>query len=263
MSVHPTALICPGAIIEENVKIGPFTVIGSNVKIGKNTEIGANCVIEGNTTIGEDNQIFPSVVIGTSPQDIKYKGETSYIKIGNANQLREFVTVHSAEGEGKTTIIGNNNLFMAYVHIAHNCEVGNGTIMSNASTLAGHVRVGDKAVLGGLTGVHQFCQVGSMAMIGGISKIVKDVPPFVKIDGNPARIIGLNSVGLKRNNVPKDSIINIRKLYKAFFCSELNVSQVLEDWENLVNFQDPYVKEFHDFIVSSRTSSRGVYKRTR
>lgn len=260
MSVHPTAVVSPEAKIHPTVEVGPYAVIGANVVIGENCKIGASCNITGHSTLGKDNVLAPFVVIGTPPQDLKFKGEKSYIKIGNGNHFREFVTVHLAEGEECSTIIGNENLFMAYVHIAHNCKVGDNNIMSNCSTLAGHVEVGDKAVLGGFTGIHQFCKVGCMVMIGGMSKIVKDVPPYIKIDGNPARVVGLNSVGLKRNGVSKESITNIRQMYKVFFRSNLNVSQVMETWNKSVDNTDPYVEKFHTFI---KNCTRGVYKKTR
>lgn len=260
MTIHPTAIIHDGAKLHPSVSVAPFAIIGSNVEIGANTVIGANSIIEGHTTIGIDNVIHPSVIIGAPPQDLKFKGEVTYVKIGNRNHFREFTTVHLAEGEGNSTIIGNDNLFMAYVHIAHNCTVGDHNIMSNCTTLAGHVEVVNKAVLGGFSGVHQFCKVGSMAMIGGMSKIVKDVPPFIKIDGNPARVVGLNTVGLCRNDINKESISNIKELYKVFFRSEMNVSQILTKWEELVCSKDEYVKMFYDFVKESK---RGIYKRTR
>jgi UDP-N-acetylglucosamine acyltransferase len=260
MSVHPTAVVAPEAKLHSTVKVGPFAVIGPNVEIGANTVVGANCYVDGYTTIGSDNVLHPHSVIGTPPQDLKFKGEKSYVKIGNGNHFREFVTVHLAEGEGCSTTIGDGNLFMAYVHIAHNCKVGSNTIMSNCTTLAGHVEVGDRAVLGGFTGVHQFCKIGSFVMVGGMSKITKDVPPFIKIDGNPARVIGINTVGLKRNDVPKESISNIRTMFKAFFRSNKNVSQVLKEWEDLVEASDPYVEQFHSFL---KECDRGVYKKIR
>jgi UDP-N-acetylglucosamine acyltransferase len=254
------AVIAPGAKLHSTVKVGPFTVIGPNVEIGENTIVGPNCTIDGHTTIGRNNVLSPLVNIGQPPQDLKFKGEKSFVKIGDGNHFRECVTVHLAEGEGCSTVIGDGNLFMAYVHIAHNCIVGSNTIMSNCATLAGHVEVGDRAVLGGFTGVHQFCKVGCMVMIGGMSKIVKDVPPFIKIDGNPARVIGLNAVGLRRNDVSKESISKIRQLFKVFFRSDRNVSQVLQQWDELVDTSDPLIQKFHDFI---KKSNRGIYKRTR
>lgn len=259
MNIHPTAIIAEGAKLHPTVEVGPFTIIGPNVEIGANTIVGPSCHINGYTTIGTDNVIHPSAIIGAPPQDLKFKGERSFLNIGNGNHLREFITVHLAEGEDQYTIIGDNNLLMAYVHIAHNCKVGNNIIMSNAVTLAGHVEVSDRAVLGGFTGVHQFCKIGSLAMIGGMSKIVKDVPPFIRIDGNPARVVGLNSVGLRRNNVSRESITNIKELYKIFFRSDMNVSQIMEKWNELVIAEDPFVKQFHDFIKSA---TRGCYKRT-
>ena len=260
MSIHPTAIVAPGAKLHPTVRVGPFTVIGENVEIGENTIVGASCHIDGYTTIGRDNVIHPSVIIGAPPQDLKFKGEQTFVKIGNGNHFREFTTIHLAEGEGHSTIVGDNNLLMAYVHIAHNCKVGSNIIMSNCTTLAGHVEVGDRAVLGGFTGVHQFCKLGCMVMVGGMSKIVKDVPPFIKIDGNPARVVGLNAVGLKRNNVPKESIAAIRELYRVFFRSEMNVSQVMAQWPELVKADDEYVTMFNEFVKNAR---RGVYKRTR
>jgi UDP-N-acetylglucosamine acyltransferase len=260
MSVHPTSVIAPEAKLHPTVQVGPFAVIGPNVEIGENTIIGAGCNIDGHTTIGANNVIGPSAVIGAPPQDLKFKGEKSYVKIGDGNHIREFATIHLAEGEECSTIIGNENLLMAYVHIAHNCKVGSNTIMSNCTTLAGHVEVGDRAVLGGFTGVHQFCKVGSMVMVGGMSKITKDVPPFIKIDGNPARVIGLNAVGLKRNQVSKETISKIRHLYKTFFDSDMNVSQVLEKWDENFDSSDEYIKMFYDFVKSA---TRGVYKKTR
>jgi UDP-N-acetylglucosamine acyltransferase len=254
------AVIAPGAKLHPTVKVGPFTVIGPNVEIGENTVIGPNCTIDGFTTLGKNNVLSPSVNIGQPPQDLKFKGEKSFVKIGDGNHFRECVTVHLAEGEGNSTVIGDNNLFMAYVHIAHNCTVGSNIIMSNCATLAGHVEVGDRAVLGGFTGIHQFCKVGCMVMVGGMSKIVKDVPPFIKIDGNPARVIGLNAVGLKRNDVSKESITRIRQLFKVFFRSDMNVSQILEKWDDLVDSSDPLIQKFRAFVEKS---NRGIYKRTR
>jgi len=260
MSIHPTAIIAPGARIHPTVEVGPYTVIGPNVEIGERTVVGPNCHIEGYTTIGTDNLISPFVSIGCPPQDRKFGGEVSFVKIGNANHFREFVTVHMAEGAGNETVIGDKNLFMAYVHVAHNCRVGSNVTLANCVTLAGHVHVGDKATLGGFTGIHQFCKVGGFVMIGGMSKIVKDVPPFIKIDGNPARVIGLNSVGLRRNGIPKESLDAIRNVFKMFFRSSLNVTQAKEKLATMAEAQDPYIRQFIEFLG---TSKRGVYKRTR
>lgn len=260
MNIHPTAIVANGAKLHPSVKVGPYSVIGPNVEIGEGTVISSHCNIEGYTTIGKNNTVFPSVSIGCPPQDLKYSGERSAVIIGDGNHFREFVTVHTAEGEGKTTKIGSNNMLMAYVHIAHNCSIGDNIIMANCASLAGHAHVGDRAVLGGFVGVHQFCHVGSLVMVGGLTKITKDVPPFIKIDGNPARVIGLNSIGLKRNGVPKESIDKLRTLYKLFFRSEMNVSQVMEHIKTRADLSDEYIDRFSNFVASS---TRGIYKRSR
>lgn len=260
MAIHHTAIIAPSAQIHPSVDVGPYTIIGPNVIIEENCQIGAHCFIDGWTKIGPNNKIYPFVSIGCAPQDLKYDGRPTYIEIGKGNCLREFVTIHLAEGAGNKTIIGDYNLFMAYVHIAHNCQVGNYCIFANAATLAGHVHVGDRAVLGGFVGVHQFCQIGSYVMIGGMSKITKDVPPYIKIDGNPARVIGLNTIGLKRNGIPKENIEHIKNLYKIFYRSDMNVSQALKEIENSIIYSDPYIVKFVEFVKQSK---RGVYKRTR
>ncbi|MBR4330370.1 MAG: acyl-ACP--UDP-N-acetylglucosamine O-acyltransferase [Candidatus Riflebacteria bacterium] len=260
MTIHPTAIVAASAKIHPSAEIGPYAFIGPNVEIGENTTVGHGANIDGWTTIGKNNVIHRMAVIGAPPQDLKYKGERSFVKIGDGNHFREFSTVHLAEGEDQVTEIGNNNLFMAYVHIAHNCKVGNNNIMSNNVSFAGHAQVGDRAVLGGFSAFHQFTHVGDMCMVGGMSKVTKDVPPFTKIDGNPVYVIGLNAVGLRRNNVPRESIINLKNLYKVFFRSDMNVSQVLERWNELVAADDPYVQKFYEFI---KNSNRGVCKKVR
>lgn len=260
MSIHPTAIVASGAKLHPSVEVGPYAVIGPNVEIGENTVVGHSANISGWTTIGKDNVIHPMAVIGAPPQDLKFKGERSFVKIGDGNHFREYCTVHSAEGEDAVTQIGSHNLFMAYTHIAHNCVVGDNNVLSNAATLAGHVHVGNRAVLGGFSAFHQFVKVGDGVMVGGMSKITKDVPPYIKIDGNPSYVIGLNAVGLRRNNVSRESINNLRTLFKVFFRSEMNVSQVLEHWSELVAADDPYVKVFYDFV---KNATRGVCKKVR
>jgi len=260
MTIHATAIVSPQAKLHPSVEVGPYTFIGPNVVIGENTKIAPNCYIEGHTTLGSDNQLSPFVAIGCPPQDLKYSGQKTFVRIGSGNIFREYTTVHLAEGEGNETIVGDNNLLMAHTHIAHNCRVGSSVTMANCATLAGHVSVGDKAVLGGFVGIHQFCKVGNMVMIGGMTKITKDVPPYIKIDGNPARVIGLNIIGLKRNGVPRESLEHIRSLFKLFFRSHMNVSQVMEKRLSLPEADDPYVKGFFDFVQGSK---RGVYRRTR
>lgn len=259
-TIHPTAIVDQGARLEAGVEVGPYAVIGRDVTIGAGTRIGAHCHVEGRTTLGRNNHLFPFVSIGCAPQDIKYKGEPSAIEIGDGNTIREYVTIHRAEGEGHKTVIANENLFMAYVHIAHNCQVGSHNILANGVTLAGHVHIGNRMVLGGLTGIHQFCHLGDYVMIGGMSKIVKDVPPYIKVDGNPARVVGLNAIGLKRNNLPKEAIDAIRVVYRVFFRSGLNVTQAIEEMRRLPEAASPHVRQFLDFIAASK---RGIYKRVR
>ena len=260
MSIHATAIVAPGAKVHPSVKVGPYAVIGPNVEIGEGTEVGAHNFIDGHTTIGKGNILAPFVSIGCPPQDIKFAGQKTFVRIGDENHIREYVTIHLAEGEGNETVVGSKNLFMAYVHVAHNCRVGSHNTFANAATLAGHVHVGDRAVIGGLAGIHQFCHIGSFVMIGGLSKIVKDVPPYIKIDGNPARVIGLNAVGLRRNGFSKDAVETIRTLFKIFFRSQLNVSQAREQAAALPMASDPNVQTFLQFIKDSK---RGIYKRTR
>lgn len=260
MSIHPTAIVAPGAKLHPSVKVGPYAVIGPNVEIGEGTEVGAHSYVHGHTTLGKGNILSPFVSIGCPPQDIKFAGQKTFVRIGDENHIREYVTIHLAEGEGNETVVGSKNLLMAYVHVAHNCRVGSHNTLANAATLAGHVHVGDRATIGGLAGIHQFCHIGSFVMIGGLSKIVKDVPPYIKIDGNPARVIGLNAVGLRRNGFTRESIETIRSLFKLFFRSNLNVSQAREQALAMPMSADQNVQTFLQFIKDCK---RGIYKRTR
>lgn len=183
------------------MEIGPFSIIGKNVKIGRGTKIHSSVLINGWTAIGEDNVIFKGAVIGEWPQDLKYAGEESYVIIGDRNHFREYVTVHRAADEGGKTIVGDDNLIMNYIHIAHNCKLGNQIVIANTVGLAGHVEIEDQAVLGGLCGIHQFARIGRLAMVAGYSKILQDVLPFTLVEGQPARILGLNLPGLKRRDI--------------------------------------------------------------
>jgi len=234
--IHPTAVIHPWARIGEGVKIGPYTVIGENVEIGDECEIGSNVLIEGATKIGRNNKFFHGASVGTAPQDLKYHGEMTHLVIGDDNVFREFVTLNLATGEGESTVIGSKCLLMAYVHVAHNCVIGNEVILANAVNLAGHVCIHDFVTIGGLTPVHQFVRIGKYAFIGGGSRIERDVPPFIKLAGNPPQIYGLNSIGLERRGFSAERRAQIKAIYKLLYRSELNVSQVLEtldgdDWD--------------------------------
>jgi UDP-N-acetylglucosamine acyltransferase len=226
--VHPTALVDPKAELEEGVWVGPYCIIEGGTRIGKGTILEAHAIIKSGTSVGERCRIWPHVILGHEPQDVKFRGQESFLKIGDDNILREMVTIHRATGEGAQTTIGNNNLLMAYVHIGHNCIVGNNTMISNSTGLSGHVTIEDKVVIGGFVGIHQFVHVGKMGMIGGLSKVVQDVPPFCTCDGRPAKVHGLNTRGLRRNGVPSEVRNQVSTAFKLLYRSGLNTSQALE-----------------------------------
>ena len=228
MKIHPTALIDSSTELGDDVEIGAYAVVGPNCAIGARTVLGPHVVLEEYTAIGEECRIHAGSVLGGPPQDHKFKNERSYVRIGNRNWIREFVTMHRATGENAATVIGDDNLIMAYVHIGHNCQVGSNTMMANNVGLSGHVAVEDGAVLGGLVGVHQFVRIGRLAMLGGYSKVVQDVPPFMLADGRPADVLELNVRGLRRAGVPAASRAALRNAYKLMYRSNLNVSQALE-----------------------------------
>lgn len=228
MSILTETKISKKAKISKACCISPSAIIGDNVAIGAGTKIGAFCVIEGNTTIGKNCEIFTGAVIGSRPQDLKYKGEKNYLEIGDNNTIREYCTFNSGTGEGGKTIVGSGNLFMAYSHVAHDCRVGNDCIIANNGTLAGHVTIEDKTVIGGLAAVHQFVKVGRLAIIGGCSKVIKDIPPYSTCDGHPAQVFGLNLVGLRRNNISKESMQQLNHAFKILFNSGLSLKHALE-----------------------------------
>jgi UDP-N-acetylglucosamine acyltransferase len=218
-NIHPTAIVHPEAELGAGVTIGPYTVVEAHVTIGDGTEVGARVSIEGHTTIGKENQIFSGAVIGSITQDKKYDGGTTYLKIGDRNRIREFVTMNPGTGDGTETVIGNDNLIMAYAHVAHDCVIKNHVTIANAGTLAGHVVIDDHAIVGGLCGVHQFVRIGSLAIIGGNSKAVQDIPPYVMVDGHPTKAYGLNSVGLERANIPSEERMALKRAFKVIFRS--------------------------------------------
>ena len=252
--IHETAVVYPGARIGRNVEIGPYSVIGENVEIGEGTVIGPHVVITGWTSIGRDCKIYQFASIGEEPQDLKFAGEKSYVFIGDRTKIREGATVHRATGEGEETRIGNDCLLMAYTHVAHNCVLGNNIIMSNASMLAGHVVVEDRVVIGGITGVHQFVKIGRNAMIGGTSKLVQDVVPYTIVDGHPAKVVGLNSVGISRAGIPVESRRNIKKAYKILYRSGLSLAQAIAMIEQEVDS----CEEVEHFLRFLRNAERGI-----
>ncbi|MGB3200603.1 MAG: acyl-ACP--UDP-N-acetylglucosamine O-acyltransferase [Nodosilinea sp.] len=240
--IHPTAVVHGGAQIHPTVKIGPYAVIGEQVTIGPGTEIGAHVVIDGDTTIGAQNRIFPGAAIGLESQDLKYDGSMSRVIIGDNNLIREYVTINRATDSGATTLLGSNNLLMAYSHVAHNCVVEDHVIIANSVALAGHVYVESGARISGLVGVHQFVHVGRLAMIGGLSRIDRDVPPFTLINGNPAYVRGLNQVGLQRAGLTADpqAYRELKQAYRQVYRSSESFSAAVEklvqqDGNDLVN----------------------------
>ncbi len=224
--IHPTAIVHPGARLGRNVRIGAYSMIGEHVEIGDDCEIGPHAVITGHTRIGCGNRIFQFVSLGDAPQDKKYAGEATRLEIGNGNTIREFCTLNPGTVQGLgVTRIGDDNWIMAYVHIAHDCVVGNHTILANNATLAGHVIVEDFAILGGFTGVHQFCRIGAHAITGIASVVRQDVPPYVTVSGNPAAPYGINNKGLKRRGFSADAIAALKRAYKLLYRSGLSLAE--------------------------------------
>jgi UDP-N-acetylglucosamine acyltransferase len=254
--VHPTAIIHPKARIGAECVIGPYCVIGEDVELGPHCHLHSHVVIDGCTSLGEGNELFPFASIGLKTQDLKWKGGVTRTVIGSHNTFREHVTIHSATGDGESTVVGSNNHILAYCHIAHNCTVGSHVIMSNVATLAGHVTVEDHAVVGGLAAVHQFCRIGRMAIIGGCSKVVQDVPPFMLADGNPAETRTVNKVGLERKGVAEDVQSALKQAYKILFREGLTISNALAKIEQEL----PKSPEVLHLIAFVRTSERGISK---
>ena len=228
-NIHPTAIVEPGAQLADAVDIGAFSIVRSGVRIGAGTSVGPHCVIEGRTTIGRDNRIFQFASLGAAPQDKKYAGEPTELQIGDRNTVREFCTFNlgTAQDAGVTRI-GDDNWIMAYVHIAHDCQVGSQTILANNATLAGHVHVGDWAIIGGLTGIHQFVKVGAHVMAGFASHISQDVPPFMLVDGNPLAVRGYNAEGLRRRGFGPERIRAVKQMHRLLYRSGLTLVQSRE-----------------------------------
>jgi UDP-N-acetylglucosamine acyltransferase len=254
--IHPTAIVHPNAQLGEGVSVGPFSIIEANVVIGARTKIGARVSIEGYTTIGEDNEVFSNAVLGSLTQDKKYKGGKTFLKIGDRNKIREFVTMNPGTDEGTETIVGSDNLIMAYAHIAHNCLIGSNVIIANAGTLAGHVIVEDRAVIGGLCGVHQFVRIGYMSIMGGSSKASQDVPPFVMVDGHPAKAFGLNTVGLERAEVSSEERLNLKRAFKVIFRSKLSTKNAIVK----IKEELPSTPAISRVVTFLEASERGICK---
>lgn len=261
--VHETAIVAEGAKLGPGVTVGPYAVIGADVVIGANTQVGAHVVIDGDTRIGEGNRFFPFAAIGHEPQDLKFGGEKTRVRIGDRNQFREGVTVHrGTSGGGGITEIGSDNLFMAQAHVAHDCHVGSNVIFANAATLAGHVTVADYATVGAFSAVHQFCRVGAYAFLGGFTVATMDVLPYSKTVGNrPACLFGPNSLGLKRRGFSVEAVAAIRKAYRMLMQSGLPATEALQRIEGEPGLGDlPEVRVLIDFMRASR---RGVILKRR
>lgn len=257
MAIHSTALVHPGARLGENVEIGPYAIIGEHVEIGDGCVIGAHTVITGHTRIGRRNRIFHFVSLGEAPQDKKYAGEPTRLEIGDDNTIREFCTFNTGTvQDAGVTRIGDRNWIMAYVHIAHDCQVGNDTVFANHATLAGHVHVGDFATLGGFVGVHQFCRIGAHVMLGIATVIRQDVPPYLTVAGNPAAPHGINSEGLKRRGFSTEAIAAIKQAYKLLYRSGLPLAQASARIAALAEAHSE-LGIFRDFLAAS---TRGILR---
>jgi UDP-N-acetylglucosamine acyltransferase len=254
--IDPRAIVHEGAEIGEGTTIGPYAVIGPHVRLGRGCRVGASAVIDGWTDVGDDTQVFPFASVGLAPQDLKYRGEKTRLVIGRGNVIREFVTIHrGTEGGGGLTAIGDRNLLMAYVHVAHDCRIGNHTIFGNAATLGGHVWVEDYATISAFSGIHQFCRVGEHAFVGGYSVVTKDAMPFAKTVGNRARIYGLNTLGLMRRGFTEDTLSKLKRAYRYLLVSKLTTSRALRHIEEDDSLACPEVQYLVEFI---RSSQRGV-----
>jgi UDP-N-acetylglucosamine acyltransferase len=272
--IHPSAVVHPEARLGHDVVVGPHAVVGPSVQIGHGCQIGPSAVLEGNVSLGEDCLLGPSVMvtgnttigrgnrffhgasIGNDPQDLKYRGEPTYLEIGDENVFREYCTVHRAAGEGGKTRIGSSNMLMAYVHIAHNCVIGDQVIIANAVNIAGHVEVESFATIGGMTPVHQFVRIGAYSMVGGGSRLPQDVPPFIRVAGNPVEVCGINSIGLKRRSFSDEELLNIKQAYRLLYRSGLNVGQALER----ITSDCKLTKNIEDLMAFIRRSERGIVR---
>ena len=256
--IDATATVHETAILGSNVSIGPNTIVGENVIIGDDTKIEANCFIEKWTRIGEKCHIHFGCVIGSDAQDVKYKGEKSWVVIGDRNEIREYVTINRATGRDTVTEIGSDNIFLTHVHIAHNCKIGDHIIIANMTNIGGHTEVEDNAVIGGMTGIHQFVRIGKGAMVGAYTRLPQDVPPFMICEGNPATVRGLNLVGLRRRKVSRDAIAEIKEIHKCIYRSKLNSTQAMEAIEKL-GVRSPEAIHLSEFCL--KDSSRGFSKK--
>lgn len=227
-TIHPSAVVSPSAKLANDVQVGPFAVIGPDVIVKSGTRIGPHTLIEGNTTIGAECEIHCGAVVGTPPQDVKYRDEPTEVVIGDRTIIREYATINRGTKASGRTTVGSDCMLMSYAHVAHDCVIGNHVVLANAVNMGGHVVIDDWAMVGGITPIHQFVRIGSHAFVGGASRVAKDVPPYVRASGNPIKLFGLNSVGLRRRGFPDEVRLELKRAYRLFFRSVLNVSQAVE-----------------------------------
>jgi UDP-N-acetylglucosamine acyltransferase len=252
--VHPTAIVSPEAELGADVEVGPFAIIGPAVTIGPRTRIWPRAILEQNVRLGADCRVGTGSVLGGPPQDLKYAGEETWVEIGDGTVVREYCTINRATTQSRLTRLGNNCLVMTYVHIAHDCHIGERVILANGVQLAGHVTIDNCATISGLTPVHQFVKIGAYAFVGGMSRVTKDVPPYTKAVGSPMKLYGLNAVGLQRHGFSAEAVAELKKAYRLFFRSGLNISQALDRAKTELA-QMPEVTNFLQFIEES---GRGV-----
>ncbi|WP_428623966.1 acyl-ACP--UDP-N-acetylglucosamine O-acyltransferase [Sedimenticola sp.] len=253
-NIHPTAIVDKNAELGDNVKIGPYAVIGAGVKLGEGTTVGAHAVIEGPTIVGKFNKIHPFVALGGAPQDLTYTGEKTTLEIGDRNVIREYATMNRGTPRGSgTTRIGNDNFFMSYSHVAHDCDIGSHVVLVNCANLAGHVKIDDWVTLAGFSKIHQFCRIGKHAFTGMGCGVAKDVPPYMMAFGNPAEPAGLNKVGLKRRGFTDEQLQLLRQAYKLLYKSKLKLSEALERLQEMAR-ESQDVAELVTFVEASKRS---------
>ena len=250
MGIHPTAIIDPSAEIGTDVQVGAGVIIGAECRVGDGTALEPHVYLQPYTRLGRECRVHSGAVLGGEPQDHKFKGERSFLQIGDRNIIREFVTIHRARGEDEATVLGDDNMVMAYCHIGHNCAIGSHVMMANYTGISGHVEIEDRVVISGHVGVHQFVRIGRLAMIGGMSKVVQDVPPFMIADGRPCKVYGLNVVGLRRNGILPGVRAALKQAYKYLYRSEMNLTQAMEAITGEVepSVERDYLLEFLDRV---------------
>ena len=252
--IHVSAIIDPAATIGDNVDIGPFAIIGPNVTVGDGCRLGARVTLERNVLLGEGIQIGTGAVLGSPPQDLKYRDEETWVEIGDGTIIREYSTINRGTAASGKTTVGSRCFIMTYVHIAHDCHIGDGVAIANGSQLAGHVTIQDRAALSGLVAVHQFTTIGAHCFIGGATRVSQDIPPYVKAVGNPVELYGLNSIGLQRSGFPPETIAALKRAYRLFFNSDFNLGQALDR----ARTELPAIPEVERFVEFVSSSQRGV-----